>query len=186
MADFWEGAKQALVKIGVPVIAGALVPGSSGFASRMASKILGCEDTPEALQVAAQKATPDQIQALKEMENRHEEKLAELNLEQDKIALQNTQSARNREMAIVQATGKKDYNLYILGWSIVFGFFGLTLYMMAYEMPEGNLGPVNQLFGALVMGFGGVVNYFFGSSKSSSDKNSLLSAEYTSKKSERT
>jgi hypothetical protein len=37
-----------------------------------------------------------------------------------------------------------------------------------------NIGPVNQLFDAMATGFGMVLQYFFGSSKGSADKNTWL------------
>jgi hypothetical protein len=36
------------------------------------------------------------------------------------------------------------------------------------------VGPLNQLLGALSAGFGMVLSYFFGTSKSSKDKNALI------------
>lgn len=45
---------------------------------------------------------------------------------------------------------------------------------MFFEVPESNVGPVNQLFGSVAAGFGAVVGYLFGSSKTSAEKNRLL------------
>ena len=72
---------------------------------------------------------------------------------------------------------KSEKNLYFLAWVVVIGFFVLTGMMMRTTMPPENVGPVNQLFGALAAGFGVVLAYFFGSSKGSAEKNALLAGK---------
>ena len=69
----------------------------------------------------------------------------------------------------------KDIFQYSLGAVITIGFF-ITLYVLAtHETPPGNRDAINIILGALVSAFtGGVVGYFFGSSKGSSEKNDLL------------
>ena len=171
--DIWEGAKGVLSGT-APVLANAIIPGSGGLAATLISKALGCENKPKAVAQALTKATPEQLNELKRLELKHQEKLTELALENDKLYIQDVQSARNREIAIVQATGKRDINLYVLAWSVVVGFFALVGLMMFVKLPDYNIGPINQLFGALAAGFGMVLSYFFGSSKSSSDKNAFL------------
>jgi hypothetical protein len=127
---------------------------------------------------ALSNATPEQIAALKTEANRHEEALIKLSMESDRLEFQaeheEKQSARKRETDIVKATGKKDWNLYALAWTIVVGFFGMVYTMMTKTIPPQIIGPVNLLFGFLGSAFTGVVGYFFGSSKSSSDKTSLM------------
>ena len=64
--------------------------------------------------------------------------------------------------------------MYLLGALIVIAFFG-TIYLLArIEMPISNKDLLLMVIGALVAKFSDVVNYFFGSSKGSSDKNELL------------
>ena len=46
--------------------------------------------------------------------------------------------------------------------------------LMQYKLSEGSNEVVFMLFGALATGFGTVLQYFFGSSKSSSDKTQLM------------
>ena len=48
---------------------------------------------------------------------------------------------------------------------------------MNIPLPDGSSDVVFMLFGALVTGFGTVLQYFFGSSKSSTDKTSLLAGK---------
>lgn len=68
----------------------------------------------------------------------------------------------------------KEIYLYVLAGVVVVGFFCLVAMMYFIEIPAKNVGPANQLFGALVAGFSLVLGYFFGSSKGSAEKNKLL------------
>ena len=171
--DLWDGVKKGLSTV-APLLANAVLPGSGGVVGSLVSGVLGCDNKPEAITTALANATPEQKVELIKIQNTHEENLVKLASENDKIYLQDVQQARDREIAIVKATGKKDYNLYILAWTVIVGFFLLVYFMMYVTLPEKNIGPVNQLFGALATGFGMVLSYFFGSSKSSKDKTAML------------
>ena len=78
------------------------------------------------------------------------------------------------QRACSTATGKRDINLYVLAWMVVGLFFALVGLLMFVVLPEANVGPVNQLFGAMATGFGMVLQYFFGSSKGSADKTAAM------------
>jgi hypothetical protein len=95
-------------------------------------------------------------------------------LQAEQAHLADRQSARDREIEITKATGKRDLNLYILAWVVVGGFLGLTGLLTFVTVPTENQGPVNQLYGALAMGFGAVIGYFFGSSQSSDLKTRIM------------
>lgn len=92
----------------------------------------------------------------------------------DAMFLADRADARDREIQIVRTTGKREYNLYILAWTVVVGFFVLTGILAFKALPEGSTDAVFMLFGSLSTGFATVLSYFFGTSKSSSDKTSLL------------
>ena len=119
-------------------------------------------------------ADPNAIMQLKQAEMAHKERLQSLLLEEKELELKDVADARARERAIVEATGKKDLNLYILAWTIVGGFFALCAILMRVALPESSSEVVYLLFGGLVAGFTQVIAYFFGSSKGSSDKTRLL------------
>ncbi len=113
---------------------------------------------------------------LQELQNRHKERLEELILKRDAVYLADRQSARQREVETTKTTGKRDINLYVLAWTVVVGFFSLTAVLMFIPI-ESATPVVTMLFGGLVSGFSMVLSYFFGSSKSSSDKTLLLSGK---------
>ena len=130
-------------------------------------------------------ATPDQLNdaiakdpqaALKLRQSEMEYNLAlnKQKLDEQGAFLRDIQSARNMMVETTKATGKRDVNLYALAWVIVVGFFSLTCLLIFRDVPKDSNGVIFMLFGALVAGFGSVVGYFFGSSKSSADKTELI------------
>jgi len=173
MSDIWNSIKSIVGKI-APVLGNAIVPGIGGVAGSLISSALGCENNPMDIEASLQQATPEQILELKKIETKHKEKLIELGLENDTLHVKDVQNARQREIAIVQATGKKDINIYILAWTVIIGFFCLCGFLMIKPLPAGANDVVFMLFGSLATGFGTVLTYFFGSSKSSRDKTSHL------------
>jgi uncharacterized membrane protein len=190
----WQdiGAKIASSAPGVGALIGTLVAGpvvgtavggAAGKALQMVASLFGIDSTsvtPEQLG-AAIASDPQAILKLRMAEMDHEAEMAKIFLEEEKLAHQATkdyladvQSARAREIAIVQATGKKDTNLYVLAWTLIGGFFVLTATLMYIPLPADQSGVIFMLFGALSSGFGCVISYFFGSSKGSADKSVLL------------
>jgi len=104
----------------------------------------------------------------------HKIEIQELVLEEERMYLQERADARARQVETEKATGKRDINLYVLAWMVVGLFFTLVGLLMFVVLPEANVGPVNQLFGAMATGFGMVLQYFFGSSKGSADKTAAM------------
>lgn len=174
--DLWKSVKGIVGKV-APVLGNAIVPGAGGVAGTLIANVLGCDDDPMSIEKAMINATPEQITKLKEIETKHEERLIELGIENDKLYVQDTQNARQREIEIVKATGGKDYNLYILAWTVIFGFFFLCGLLMYRPLPDGANDVIFMLFGGLATGFGTVLQYFFGSSKSSNDKTKIITAK---------
>mgnify|MGYP001120440708 CR=1 FL=1 len=142
---------------GIAGIFGKEAPKAVTEAGNLAEDVIGLFEKGQ--------VTPEQEAKLKGLFYQHEERIYELEI-------QDRTSARQREMAIVQATGKKDVNLYFLAWTVVVGFFVLTGLLMFVELKLNQ--AVLILFGALSSGVGTVLAYFFGSSKSSSDKTQLM------------
>ena len=111
---------------------------------------------------------------LLEIQNRHKERIIEFLIRIDEMHLADRANARMRETRIAESTGKRDVNQYVLAWVIVCGFFGLTTLLVFKALPTGASQVIFMLFGGLATAFGGVVQYYFGSSKSSTDKTQML------------
>ena len=77
---------------------------------------------------------------------------------------------KNKKM---KTTAKEIY-MYCLGALIVIGFFFILYIVFVAEVPQGNKDLGLLVIGALVVKFGDVVGYFFGSSKGSADKNEMI------------
>ncbi len=91
-----------------------------------------------------------------------------------KMELEDVQSARQRQIEVEKATGKRDVNLYVLAWTIIGGFLGLTGLLLYYsylgKQIADQTGVLYMLLGTLSTSFGMVVGYFFGSSRGSAEK----------------
>ena len=59
--------------------------------------------------------------------------LSRIALEQDRLAMQDRAGARNREVEITKATGKRDVNLYVLAWVVMGGFLGCIIAMIVLQ-----------------------------------------------------
>jgi len=64
-----------------------------------------------------------------------------------------------------------------LGGLIVIGFFTLLITLAIVEVPALNKDLLNLAVGALIGSFATVVQYFYGSSLGSADKNALLTKQ---------
>ena len=97
--------------------------------------------------------------ANKQEDNRHAEKKTE-------IITADKSNARNREIEVVKATGKKDNTVTVLAGVIVIGFFAglISLVFVHLDKGSGTYELLYMMFGALIAKFGTVVDYFFGSS----------------------
>lgn len=64
--------------------------------------------------------------------------------------------------------------MFILAGVVVLGIFAVIYLLVWHAVPELNKDALNIVLGALMAGFSLVLNYFFGSSRGSADKNDLL------------
>ncbi len=68
----------------------------------------------------------------------------------------------------------KDIFQYCLGGIIVLCFFGILYVLIFIELPPSNRDAMNIMLGITGTLTAGVGNYFFGSSKGSSEKNDII------------
>jgi len=160
--------------------AGTLV----GTGVKLLASALGVEPTQEAVmqEIAS---NPEALLKLKEFEGNNRVELEKLAIQRAGMEYADTADARKRQTDSEKATGKRDVNLYVLAWTIIGGFFGLTgglLYFSYSGKPiVDQSGVLFMLLGTLSTSFGMVVGYFFGSSKGSADKSMEL-AQLAAKK----
>ena len=178
----WDNIKE-LVGTSAPVI-GTLLGGPAGGAvGGLISKVLGVDNTPEAIELALMN-NPDALLKIKELETSKELAILQAELEhkridvgsvidnrkldneKDQMFLSDKQSARSRQTDSEKATGKVDAALYVIAGVIVVAFFVsiLALIFITLDKQSGTYELLLMLFGALTTKFGTVVDYFFGSS----------------------
>ena len=154
-----------------PAIATALTGPLGGAAvSALASK-LGVSDTVEA--VAKELAgNPESIAKIKELEL----EFAKVQVEQTKADTENTQGAREMQKAAL-ASGDKFAARFVyylaIGWSVfaILYIIGITF----TPIPAGNVRFADTILGFLLgTVVATILNLYFGSSKSSKDKDHLL------------
>lgn len=99
-------------------------------------------------------------------------KTQEQAMEAEKLYMEDRKSAREMQVAALQQSDKfaKRY-LYILSTIVVLAAIGFGVALMFVEIPEENKRTV-ELFadGFILAAVGSVMNFFFGSSKGSQDK----------------
>jgi len=161
-----------LVRTVAPSLASAVGGPLAGMAVRTISEaLLGKPDgTEDELAQAAAKATPEQLLALKKAEQDFTVRMRELDIDLERIANADRDSARNREVKT------KDWTPRVLAALITVGYFGALFYMLRHGLPQhGGSEAMLVMLGTLGTAWGGVVAYYFGSSAGSKAKDEAMS-----------
>ncbi len=159
-----------LVRTVAPSIATAVGGPLAGMATRAISEaLLGKPDgTEDELLEAAKNATPEQLLALKQAEQNFVIRMRELDVDLERIANQDRNSAREREVKTGDHTPK------LLAAAVTFGFFGVLFWMIAYGLPENGGEAMLVMLGTLGTAWGAIVSYYFGSSAGSREKTQAM------------
>ncbi|MGD9276266.1 MAG: hypothetical protein PVJ67_03785 [Candidatus Pacearchaeota archaeon] len=168
----WDKIKTIIGTI-APTIATVIGSPLAGLAVNELCKILGLKDNATSADIleSLQKATPEQLLAIKKSNADLKIKLKELGIEENKMYLLDIADARSREIEIAK-TGRHDYTTSFLAISLTIGFFGLLIILMRYDIRNKDI--LQIMLGSLATAFIGIFNYYFGTSKSSSEKNKIL------------
>jgi len=169
----WKDIGKKVIGTGLPVIGNLLGGGAGEKVGNIVAGVLGVDPDPDTVLKRIEE-DPGAAVKLQKYEYDHKEELESLELQETKAYLADRQSARARETAIVQATGKADKNVTGLAWLVVLGFMVMTGILMFKGIAPGSTGVEMMLFGTLSTGFGTVLGYFFGTSKSSKDKDHII------------
>jgi len=159
-----------LVRTVAPSIATAVGGPLAGMATRAISEaLLGKPDgTEDELLEAAKNATPEQLLALKQAEQNFVIKMRELDVDLERIANQDRNSAREREVKTGDHTPK------LLAAAVTFGFFGVLFWMIANGLPANGGEAMLVMLGTLGTAWGAIVSYYFGSSAGSREKTQAM------------
>ena len=156
-----------------PTIATALGGPLAGIAVKTLSAVLlghenGSEDDVKA---AMSSASPDQLAALKKIDADFKAHMKELDIDLERIAAGDRDSARQMQRET------KDWVPKLLAIVITIGFFGILVWMLVMGMPQTGTEALLMMLGALGTAWTGVVNFYYGSSAGSKAKNDLLAAK---------
>lgn len=181
----WKEVGKFLAKSGAPLLGGVLGgPAGAAMGQMVASTITGDPDSDPQSVLTQLTGNSQNVLAAKEIETNHKERLVELKHEGERIAIErakidmaNTDSARQREVAFIQATGKQDRFMKILACVVAGGYMllaGVLIFVDFGKMTPVAINLLFNVFGTLGVGFGTVLNYFFGSSSGSKSKDQTL------------
>ncbi|MBU6379103.1 MAG: hypothetical protein KJS95_11300 [Gammaproteobacteria bacterium] len=157
-----------------PTIATAIGGPLGGMAMKVVAEVLGlpADSSEKDVSRAMAAATPDQLLALKQADQDFAVRMRELDIDLEKIAASDRDSARRREAQV------RDWMPRVLAFVIVAGFMG-TVFMVLLGYVEGMKDPLMSTTVGTLIGFVSakaeqVVAYYFGSSSSSQQKTQLL------------
>ena len=155
-----------------PSIATALGGPLAGVAVRtLSGALFGHEDgTEQQVAEAMANATPEQLSAIKKIDADFKVRMKELDIDLERVAAGDRDSARQMQIA------NKDWLPKALAVFITFGFFGILIWMMAFGLPKTGVEALLMMIGSLTSAFGGIVQFYYGSSAGSKAKTDALAA----------
>ncbi|QTA90523.1 hypothetical protein [Desulfonema magnum] len=163
----WKDLGTRIVQNGAPLLGGVLGCPRGVALGRLVAPMFGADpDEPDDI-AERMAADPDAYTKLSKFQLEHHSEL-------EKLILTDMQASWQRETESPLAKDQIRWPMYTLATIIVIGFLALMGFLMKIEIPEGSKEAAYLLFGTLSASFGAVVNFFFGSSKGSSDKNSII------------
>ena len=154
-----------------PTVATVLGGPFAGMAVEALGSAFGMKDaTQQTIKDIVQggNMTGDQLQAIKTAEVALQQRLAELKIKPEELAVQDRASARTMQ------TATRSHVPGILASLVTLGFFGIMLGMMLGKLNVSNEQALLILLGALASGWGAVMNFYFGSSAGSAAKNEIM------------
>ena len=155
-----------------PTIATALGGPLAGMATKFVSNALfGHQDgTADDIQAALLNPSGDQLAALKKIDADFKTQMKSLDIDLERIAAGDRDSARQMQMAT------KSWLPETLAIMVTIGFFGIIAYIIKFGLPESGNEAVLLLLGSLGTAWGGVMAFYFGSSAGSQKKTEALTA----------
>ena len=160
----------SLVRTVAPGIATALGGPYAGMAVRtLSDTLLGKPDgSRKDIEMALLGATPETMLKIKEADNNFVLDMERLGVDLVKL------EADDRKDARASNRGAKDKTPAALGVLCFMGFFGILAALMFIEIPTASRGALTVMLGSLGTIVVQVANYYWGSSKSSAQKNDTI------------
>lgn len=162
-----------LIKAILPWIGTAVAGPLGGMAVRFFADKIGVPAEKAAdIENWLKGASPDDLLKAKQADQEFQVRMRELGFKEvydlEALAVQDRVSAREREAKTGDKTTSRLASLYSVGYFLLLGF------SMFWKFPEDNADVVNALLGMLSAAQLSIVQYYFGSSKGSTDKTETL------------
>lgn len=161
----WSDIGKQVAKA-APVLGAALGGPIGGAAGALVASILGSDSTPEAVQQAI-KADPESALKLLELEQKHEQTLRQMALDEHKAEMADTQQARS-----VHAEHWMPWALTCILAAMVAAMVAALIWI---SIPPDNKEVVYLMVGQLIGGFSTAIAYWLGSSRGSAMKDAQIS-----------
>lgn len=172
-----------MVKTVAPALGTALGGPLAGVATKfLADSLLGdtegdTQDQLEAkLEKLVQSGDPAILTKMKELDNDFKVKMKELGIKETGMYLVDRSDARQREIVL------KDWTPRALAGAVTVGFFGILFTLIFVKVEGTMLNVLNILLGSLGTAWTTILNYYFGSSKSSDMKDIPMMSQQTGRK----
>jgi hypothetical protein len=161
---------KSVVRTVAPTVATALGGPLAGVATRaLGDKLLGRPEAgEEEIARAVLAAGPEELAKLRQAEYEFAARMAELDIEVERVAAADRASARQRQIAT------KDRMPAVIAAFATFGFFGLLALIAFVELPQTSEAPLNVMLGALGALISQIGQFYFGSSSDSRKKTTLM------------
>ena len=155
-----------------PTIATALGGPVAGMAVKAISGALfGHGDaTQDDIMSALANPTGDQLAALKKIDADFKTQMKSLDIDLERIAAGDRDSARQMQMAT------RSWLPEVLAILVTAGFFGIIIYILHFGLPESGKEPLLLLLGSLGTAWTSIMAFYFGSSSGSQKKTEALTA----------
>ena len=149
-----------------PTIASCLGGPLAGLAVEAVSKAIGVD--PSAVQdtINSGKLTADQIASIQSAEIALKSKAQEMNLDFEQLAVEDRKSAREMQ------TTTRSWIPPVLAVGVTGGFFGILFGLMYGQIQHAP--QIDIMLGSLGTAWTGIIGFYFGSSASSQNKDTLL------------
>lgn len=158
---------KSIVKSVAPLLGTALGGPFGGMAAKwLSGELLGDENASEdALEQAISSANPETFVKLKTLEQSFKVRMKEIGLSEKQLAVDDTKSAR-------KLFSVNKWPQIILSALFISGYFGLVYALVSgvVEIPEDQQILVTALIGVLTAGVSNIMQFWFGSSSGSKDK----------------
>lgn len=153
-----------------PTIASALGGPVAGMAVKALAGALGLsqDSSTDDVQTALLTATPEQLAAIKKVDADFKVQMKELDIDLEKIAAGDRDSARNMQMHT------NDWIPRAMAIMVTFGFFGILTWLLTKGVPPTGSETLIYMLGALGTAWTGIVQFYFGSSAGSKAKTDAM------------